>query len=139
MNQLQEKLQELLNTMSEEDTAILTENRFPYIFTKAFYFIQDNPELYSQKDAFGLPDESYSSQDLKNITIGCKQILEGKGFRKEFPFENICIRVCHKLFELFHFKFVNQRTYSSNRDGFKDVMTFEHVVDKSEIKFYNLV
>ena len=112
MNQLQEKLQELLNTMSEEDTAILTENRFPYIFTKAFYFIQDNPELYSQKDAFGLPDESYSSQDLKNITIGCKQILEGKGFRKEFPFENIGIRGCHKPFELFHFKLVNQRTYS---------------------------
>ena len=41
MNQLQENLQELLNSMSEEDTAILTENRFPYIFTKAFYFLQD--------------------------------------------------------------------------------------------------
>jgi len=139
MIQLQEKLQELLKTIPEEDIAVLTENRFPYIFTKAFYFIQDNPELYSQKDAFGLPDESFSSQDLKNITIGCKQILEGKGFRKEFPLEGIGVRGCHKLFELFHFKFVNQRAYSSNRGGFKDEMTFEHVVDKSTIKCYNLV
>jgi hypothetical protein len=139
MNQLQEKLQELLNTMSEEDTAILTENRFPYIFTKAFYFLQNKPDFYSQNDAFGLPDETFSSQDLKNITIGCEQILEGKGFRTEFPFENIGIRGCHKLFELFHFKFVNQRAYSSDRGGFKDVMTFEHAVDKSVIKCYNLV
>ena len=139
MNQLQEKLQKLLNKMPEEDTAILTENRFPYIFTKSFYFLQDKAELYSQNDAFGLPDETFSSQDLENITIGCKQILEGKGFRKEFPLEDIGIRACHKLFEMFHFKFINQRAYTSNKDGFKDEMTFEHVVDKSTIKCYNLV
>ncbi|MDA9335244.1 hypothetical protein N9Q89_03715 [Flavobacteriaceae bacterium] len=139
MNQLQENLQELLNSMSEEDTAILTENRFPYIFTKAFYFLQDNPNLYSQNDAFGLPDETFSSQDLKNITIGCEQILEGKGLRTDFPFEGIGVRGCHKLFELFHFKFVNQRAHSSNKGGFKDEMTFEHVIDKSTIKCHNLV
>ena len=54
------------------------------------------------------------------------------------PFRNLGIRGCHKLFELFHFKFTNQQV-TKVPDGMLDNMTFKHVVDNKGITYYNLV
>lgn len=138
MESISEQLETLINQFSDEDTKLCLENRFPYLYTKAYYFNRDGPESYATSDAFNLPDSSFSIEDIELLKLGCKQILEGKGFSSKNPFRNLGIRGCHKLFELFHFKFTNQQVTKVS-DGMLDNMTFKHVVDNKEITYYNLV
>lgn len=138
MENISEQLETLINQFSDEDTKLCLENRFPYLYTKAYYFNRDGPESYASSDAFNLPDISFSSEDIELLKLGCKQILEGKGFSSKNPFRNLGIRGCHKLFELFHFKFTNQQV-TKVPDGMLDNMTFKHVVDNKGITYYNLV
>ena len=138
MNELNQNLEALIDKFSNEDTNLCLENRFPYLYTKAYYFIKDGAEAYASSDAFKLPDSSFNGEDLELLKLGCNQLLEGRGFSSENPFTNLGIRGCHKLFELFHFKFVNQ-TATKVDDGMLDKMTFKHVMDKKHISYYNLV
>ena len=138
MESISEQLETLINQFSDEDTKLCLENRFSYLYTKAYYFNRDGPESYATSDAFNLPDSSFSIEDIELLKLGCKQILEGKGFSSKNPFRNLGIRGCHKLFELFHFKFTNQQV-TKVPDGMLDNMTFKHVVDNKEITYYNLV
>ena len=138
MNELNQHLEALIDQFSNEDTNLCLENRFPYLYTKAYYFIKDGAEAYASSDAFKLPDSSFNSEDLELLKLGCNQILEGKGFSSKNPFKNLGIRGCHKLFELLHFKFVNQ-TVTKVEGRMLDKMTFKHLIDKREIIFYNLV
>ena len=138
MNELNQNLEALIDKFSNEDTNLCLENRFPYLYTKAYYFIKDGAEAYASSDAFKLPDSSFNGEDLELLKLGCNQLLEGRGFSSKNPFKNLGIRGCHKLFELFHFKFVNQ-TATKVDDGMLDKMTFKHVMDKKQISYYNLV
>tara|TARA_X000001036_G_C19938047_1_gene504590 strand:+ start:51 stop:467 length:417 start_codon:yes stop_codon:yes gene_type:complete len=138
METVTEKLETLINQFSVEDTNLCLENRFPYLYTKAYYFLRDGAKNYAVLDALNLPDDSYSSQDIELLKLGCQQILRGIGFNAKKPFENIGIKGCHKLFELFHFKFINQQVRKV-KDGMLDKMTFEHLTDKKKIIYYNLV
>ena len=138
MENISEQLETLINQFSDEDTKLCLENRFPYLYTKAYYFNRDGPESYASSDAFNLPDSSFSSEDIELLKLGCNQILEGRGFSSKNPFRNLGIRGCHKLFELFHFKFTHQQVTKVS-DGMLDNMTFKHVVDNKEITYYNLV
>ena len=138
MNELNQNLEALIDKFSNEDTNLCLENRFPYLYTKAYYFIKDGAEAYASSDAFKLPDSSFNSEDLELLKLGCNQLLEGRGFSSKNPFKNLGIRGCHKLFELFHFKFVNQ-TATKVDGGMLDKMTFKHVMDKKHISYYNLV
>ena len=138
MNELNQQLEVLINQFSDEDTNLCLENRFPYLYTKAYYFIKDGAKAYASSDAFKLPDSSFNSEDLELLKLGCNQILEGRGFSSKNPFKNLGIRGCHKLFELFHFKFVNQ-TVTKVDGGMLDKMTFKHVMDKKQVSYYNLV
>lgn len=138
MNELNQHLEALIDQFSKEDTNLCLENRFPYLYTKAYYFIKDGAEAYASSDAFKLPDSSFSNEDIELLKSGCEQILKGKGFSSKIPFKNLGIRGCHKLFELFHFKFTNQQV-TKVHDGMLDKMTFKHVMDNKEITYYNLV
>lgn len=138
MKTVSEQLEILINQFSDEDTTLCLENRFPYLYTKAYYFLRDGAENYSLNDALSLPDDSFSAQDIKLLNLGCQQILKGIGFNAKKPFKNIGIRGCHKLFELFHFKLKNQQA-TKVKDGMLDKMKFEHLMDKKEIIYYNLV
>ena len=138
MNELNQNLEALIDKFSNEDTNLCLENRFPYLYTKAYYFIKDGAEAYASSDAFKLPDSSFNGEDLELLKLGCNQLLEGRGFSSKNPFTNLGIRGCHKLFELFHFEFVNQ-TATKVDGGMLDKMTFKHVMDKREINYYNLV
>ena len=139
MKTVSELLDDLVSELPSEDSKLCIDNRFPYIFTKYFYFLEDGPELYKQKDAFSLPGNSFSNQDIEKIKSGCQQLLEGKGFRKEHPIIDLGIKPCHKLFELFHFEFVKQTAINMENGRFLDKMTFQHVIDKSIVIYYNLV
>ena len=115
MNELNQNLEALIDQFSNEDTNLCLENRFPYLYTKAYYFIKDGAEAYAITDAFKLPDSSFNGEDLELLKLGCNQLLEGRGFSSKNPFKNLGIRGCHKLFELFHFKFVNQTATKVDR------------------------
>ena len=139
MKSVSKDLDILMKKLSNDDLKLLSNNRFPYIFTKAYFFLSDGPEVYKKIDAFNLPNNSFSNIDIENIKIGCKQILIGKGFRKEFPLEGIGVRGFYKLFELFHFEMTNQISYKIDAAKRLDKITFEHNVDKSKIECYNIV
>ena len=132
-------LEKIFGGFSEEEKQISLDNSFPYIFTKANFFILDGPKSYSKKDALGLPDDSFSKNDLMLINIGCKQIIKGVGLTMDKPLKNLGINGCHKLFQLFHYKFLDQKAYRNDDGSFLDEMTFEHIVNKKRVTYYNLV
>ena len=139
MNSIDEIIGQLMDSFTEEEANIFLENRGPYIITKAYYYLKDGPEKYRSNDAFDLPDKSWSILDLEDISSGCQQILLGVGFRKEHPFKNLSIRACYLLFELFHFKRINQIAYGLDNGNMLDEIKFKHIVDGKEIIYFNLV
>ena len=139
MKKLSEKLDSVLSGLSTEDLSLCRGNKYPYIFTKSFYFLEDGPEIFKLKDALGFPDYSFSKFEIEKIKNGCQQILEGKGFRKQYPISNLGIKSFYKLFKLFHFELINQKAIKLKNGHFLDKITFEHIVDKSIINYYNLV
>ena len=132
-------INELMDELNEEDSNLCIKNRVPYILTKACYYLRLGSEKYREGDAFNLPSESWSKSDLEEIESGCKQILLGKGFRKDQPFENLSIRGCYLLFELFHFKSVNQKATKMDNGNMLDKIEFEHVMDGKKVTYYNVV
>ena len=50
MKTVSELLDDLVSELPSVDSKLCMDNRFPYIFTKSFYFLQDGPEIYKQKD-----------------------------------------------------------------------------------------
>lgn len=132
-----EILDELMDELNEEESDLFINNKFPYILTKAYYYLRDGSEKYGSTDAFNLPNESWSKSDLDEMESGCKQIVSGKGFRKEYPLENLSIRGCYLLFKLFHFKSVKQKATKMDNGNMLDEIEFEHVMDGTKVIYYN--
>ena len=132
-------IDEIINTLNEEESKLFESNRAPYIITKANYYLTVGPETYRAKDAFKLPNANWSISDLKQIESGCKQILGGAGFRKEQPIQHLSIREFYLLFQLFHFKLVKQKATSIGNGKMLDEIIFEHIMDGSKVTYYNLV
>ena len=80
MSDISKKLEKLFEKLSEEDKDLALQNRLPYIFNKASYFIKQGPKLYSENDALKMPDDSFSNEDLENLKIGCNQLIVVLGF-----------------------------------------------------------
>ena len=139
MSDISKNLEEIIKKLSKKDSELAFQNRFPYIFTKASYFIKQGPKLYSEKDALNMPNDTFTVDDLNLVKIGCNQLIKGIGLSKENPLKNIGIRGCHKLFKLFHFEFVSQMALKDTDGNFIDKMVFKHIMDKREITYYNLV
>ena len=138
MSEANESLRKVVRKMSKKELELAFDSRFPYIFTKAFYFMLQGPKTYSEKDALNLPDDTFNDDDINLLKIGCNQLLEGIGFSTENPLKNIGVRGCHKLFKLFHFEMVDQMVFKNEGNAI-DKMVFRHIVDKKEITIYNLV
>ena len=139
MNSISESLNCILNDLTESEKLCYLKNRYPYIFTKASYFIKQGPRLYSENDALKMPDDSFSNEDLENLKIGCNQLISGVGLSLENPLKELGVRGCHKLFNLFHFEMVSQKAFKNKDGNFVDMMTFRHVANQKEITYYNLV
>jgi len=75
---------------------------------------------------------------LRQLKVGCKQILEYKGMTKQTAFEGLTISGFYKLLELFHYKAEVQEAFSEN-NYFIDRIIFQHVVTGNEIVLFNKV
>ena len=139
MNSISASFNYILNDLTESEKLYYLKNRYPYIFTKASYFIKQGPKLYSEKDALKMPDDSFSNEDLEILKIGCNQLINGIGLSLENPLKELGVRGCHKLFNLFHFEMVSQKAFQNKDGNFVDMMTFRHIADQKEITYYNLV
>lgn len=137
-----EMLNSIMDKMSDEEETIAMDNRFPYLFTKAYIYLKSGPDNYRKDDYFKLPSKSLDIDELAAIESGCKQILNGIGFLSEKPFTGLDISGFRLLFEMMHFESISRISKSTKFEGktcFIDQITFKHVVDGSEITYYNLV
>ncbi len=139
MNDITRKLDALTAGFTDEQNNLFIENRFPYILTKADSYIKSGPEVYRNEDAFAMPREEWSDEDLSLIMDGCLQIMEGVGYTAEQPFKNLGIRGFNLLFTMLHFTSVRRKSSSLGQGRMQDETTFEHAMDKSRVTYYNLV
>jgi hypothetical protein len=142
MNEEIELLDKIMDAMTSEEQELALDNRFAYIFTKAHRYLKVGPEIYRKDDFFEQPSIKLSKEELALIESGCKQILQGKGLTAENPLTELHIGGFYRLFELFHFKTESQQMASMNtkaQKGILDKMYLKHLVDGSEVAYYNLV
>ena len=139
MNNISRKLDELTTGFTKEQNDIFIENRFPYILSKADSYIKSGPELYRKEDAFAMPKEEWSDEDLSLIMDGCLQIMEGVGYTSDKPFKKLGIRGFNLLFTMFHFNCIKRKSNLLGSDRIQDETTFEHAMDRSRVTYYNLV
>ena len=107
--------------------------------TKADSFLCQGSNKYRSKDAFSFPLENWSSNDLDLIKNGCEQVMNGIGFMEDNPFTNLGIRGFNLLFMMFHFKLEKRKSKRLGSGKMLDEITFKHLVDGSEVKYYNLI
>lgn len=131
-----------LPNFSKELDEIAEQNQFYYIYAKAEMYLKMGPDAYRKGDFFQMPDIDLPQDLLDLIEIGCKQILEGKGLTKDNPFTGLGISGFYRLFELFHFDRLSRNSYYLEKEengGIIDEITFQHVMNKNEGTYYNLV
>lgn len=49
MKTVSELLDDLVSELPSVDSKLCMDNRFPYIFTKSFYFLQDGPDIQTKR------------------------------------------------------------------------------------------
>ena len=62
-----EMLNILMDKMSDEEETIAMDNRFPYLFTKAYIYLKSGPDNYRKDDYFKLPSKSLDIDELEAI------------------------------------------------------------------------
>ena len=142
MNKEIEALDILMDAMTEDMQLKALDNRFPYLFSKAYTYLKMGPKKYRKNDFFKMPKSDLDQDELDAIESGCKQILQGVGFNVEKPCTGIQIRGFILLLALMHFEQIARKSQSIKIDGklcFIDQIKFKHLVDGSEITYYNLV
>ncbi|RAR73828.1 hypothetical protein [Flavobacterium aciduliphilum] len=139
-NQL-ETLNEVISKFTEAEKKLMNENRFPYIFSKAWVYLKMGPEKYRKQDAFSQPPLDFDDEDLEILAHGCRQVLQGVGLTKENPFSELDVLGFSALFRLFHFQKFDRKTEHNvvfkNKKGAIDIITFEHAVDGGQVVYYN--
>ena len=136
---LTEKIEQLTESFSDAENDLFIESRFPYIMTKADSYIKTGPETYRKEDAFGMPREEWSKEDLSLIMDGCHQIMKGVGYTAEKPFTNLGVRGFNLLFTMLHFRSAGRKTSRLGLGKMQDAITFEHLMDGSVVTYFNLV
>jgi hypothetical protein len=142
MNKEIEALDVIMDAMTEEMQFKALDNRFPYLFSKAYAYLKIGPEKYRKNDYFNMPPSDLDQDELDAVESGCKQILQGIGFDVEKPFTGLQIRGFNLLLDLMHFEPIARKSQSTKIDGktcFLDEIKFKHLMDQSEIIYYNLV
>lgn len=139
-NQL-EALNEVIHNFSEAEEERVDENRFPYIFSKAWSYLKIGPEKYRKNDAFSQPPSDFDDEDLEVLANGCRQVLQGIGLTKENPFSGLDVMGFSALFRMFHFEKSSRKTYynytHNSKRGVLDEITLTHVIDNTQVVYYN--
>ena len=136
---MSDSLDTLMDAWSDELQLQALDAMFPYIYTKAANYLEIGPVLYRESDAFKQP----KSQDpiiLEYLKKGCMQIMEGKGFSNEAPFEEISVSASYALMEMFHFRFMTRKSsyfvFLADQKGVIDHMTFSHLIQKQMVTWH---
>jgi len=136
---MSDSLDKLMDTWSDELQLLALDAMFPYIYTKAANYLEIGPVLYSESDAFEQP-KSQDPQILEDLKKGCMQIMEGKGFSNEAPFEEISVAASYELMEMFHFRFMTRKSsyfvFLAEQKGVIDHMTFSHLIQKQMVTWH---
>ena len=139
-NQL-ETLNEVISKFTVEEKQLMNENRFPYIFSKAWVYLKMGAEKYMKNDAFNQQPTDYDEEDLAILSNGCKQLIEGIGMSMEKPFTGLDVMGLYALFRLFHFQAIDRKTHHNfmlnGKNGALDGITFEHIVEGGQVVYYN--
>ena len=125
--------------LNNQQMELFIKCKYPYIYNKAERFLELGASKYSVNDAFHLPSSDWSIKDIEHIDFGCEQIMKGKGFVADRAFENLGIRGFNLLFNMFHFKQLKRKTIRLSEAKMLDTITFIHVIDKSEVTYFNIV
>ena len=79
-------LNKVIDQFSDEENNLVDSSRFPYIFTKAWLYLELGPEKYREDDAFNQPPADFDEEDLENtldmIISGAKRFVKNLGFIK---------------------------------------------------------
>jgi len=141
MEEKQDKLDILFDTMDLKTIDLAIENRFSYIFSKAELFLRLGVEKYRNDDFFKQPPENLSEEEIDILKAGCEQILIAKGLTEENPFMYLDVSGINAMMRMFHFDFFQRSTkykvVIDGKQGCLDKITFKHIVDNSEITYYN--
>jgi hypothetical protein len=136
---MSDSLDKLMDAWSDELQLLALDAMFPYIYTKAANYLENGPVLYSESDAFEQP-KSQDPQILEDLKKGCMQIMEGKGFSNEAPFEEISVAASYALMEMFHFRFMTRKSsyfvFLAEQKGVIDHMTFSHLIQKQMVTWH---
>lgn len=136
-----EKLDALMDSLTNEEQETMLENQFPYIYSKANQFLQMGADTYRKGDFFKQPPEEMSQEDLDILQLACRQIAEGKGFDKNKPLTGLGVSGFYDVMQLFHFQSKSRETFYQFRlgeeKGALDCITFQHRVDGREATLYN--
>lgn len=139
MSKLLEKMNLMIDALSEEERKLFTESWFPYVLTKADLYLKMGPEKYMRQDFFGMPDIEWNDDELETVSDGCRQILEGNGFTPEKPFVNLDVTGFRQLFSLFHFENTGRETSNLGEGKFLDKIELRYVMDGGSVTWYNMV
>ena len=136
-----ETLEQIISQFTEQELKIFETNRFGYIFAKAWLYIEIGPEKYRKIDFYQQPPSDFDTVDLAIITHGCNQVIDGIGMTKEKPFTGLDVSGFNALFKLFHFESIERKTEFkftlNDKKGILDCITFQHLIDGSQVVYYN--
>jgi len=136
-----EALVNVLNQFSEIEKNNAESNRFSYIFSKAWLFIKLGPDKYRKNDAFNQPPSDFDDEILEILMKGCRQVLKGFGMSKEKPFTELDVLGFSGLFKMFHFHEIKRQCKHgfilNGNKGALDCITFQHLMDGSQIVYFN--
>jgi hypothetical protein len=83
--------------------------------------------------------EQQSPEMIEKLVYGFRQLIEGKGYSMDSPFENIGIEGFYLLMDVFHCVVVAQGVVKSNSNLFLDEMLVQDVVTSDRVLLYNHV
>ena len=113
-------------------------SKWAYILSKVNQYLKHGPEVYRKGDALGMSDEDWDEETYQEIEACFRQFLDGRGYDKDNPVENVGVGEFYEAMRTLHFEEV-KRVASYDGDVIIDDMVFEHVVDKDMIRLFNSV
>jgi hypothetical protein len=135
------KLDLLFDSMTNQEKEYAIKNQLPYFFSKAYLFLKLGTEKYRLNDYLKQPSAEISAEELAIITLGCKQIIEGKGLFSYKPFMHLDVSGFSLLMHFFHFKSESRNTtHNVEFEGIKgvlDCINFVHLIDSRKARLFN--
>lgn len=145
MNEKNIKRFELLYASLSEDAQnkIDTPNSgFPYMFSKAINFLDENCKSQSKIRA-SLAQNEFNLSESAILIIGMKQMIKGHGLTRDLPFTNLDVFGFSSLMMQFHFESTKRNTtyryYLNGQKGILDEITFVHFKYGFQITLFNFI